>query len=203
MSNTVLPNADQGRVGDWIQTFSGGCFWPLDPRSSEVDIHDIAQSLAMTPRYRGHTVRFYSVAEHSVLVSRAVPPEYALWGLLHDAAEAYTADIPSPLKRSIAEWPTIERVTPSGRAIVNGRTFYPHGYERGNAKSGWGSTIQPGTPELLERLRGTFAFIAISKAITDIERWGRRANTSVFNPADIEKADRLVAAIRDVLGDGA
>lgn len=96
------------RTGDWIQTYSGRCFWPLDPRPEEVEIADIAHALAMTCRYRGHCTRFYSVAEHSVLVSRHVPAEHALWGLLHDAAEAYSADIPRPLKRELAGWPDIE-----------------------------------------------------------------------------------------------
>lgn len=103
-----LPNLDADRVGDWLQTFTGRCFWPLDPRATEIDIRDIAHSLAMRCRYGGHSIRFYSVAEHSVLVSRHVPPEHALWGLLHDAAEAYSADVPRPLKRCLPDWKPME-----------------------------------------------------------------------------------------------
>lgn len=96
------------RKGDWIQTYQGKRFWPLDPRAEEIDIIDIAHSLAMKCRYGGHCSRFYSVAEHSILVSRALPYEYALWGLMHDAAEAYLADICKPVKPYLAGWKEIE-----------------------------------------------------------------------------------------------
>jgi hypothetical protein len=87
------------RIGDWIQTYTGRQFWPLDPRPDEIDILDIAHSLSNQCRYSGHVETFYSVAEHSVHVSHIVPPEDALWGLLHDASEAYLVDLPRPLKR--------------------------------------------------------------------------------------------------------
>lgn len=96
------------RNGDWMQTFSGRQFWPIDPRANEVDIEDVAHALSLMCRYNGHCSRFYSVAEHSVLVSRAVPPEDALWGLLHDASEAYIADIVRPAKRFIAGYKPVE-----------------------------------------------------------------------------------------------
>ena len=103
---TGEPPTDRG--GDWIQTFSGRCFWPLDPRADEIEMVDIAHALSMKCRYGGHCMRFYSVAEHSVLVSQHVPPEFALWGLLHDAGEAYLADIPRPVKPFIPNWKAIE-----------------------------------------------------------------------------------------------
>lgn len=92
------------RTGDWIQTVSGTVFYPLDPRPDEIHIDDIAHALAMQCRYAGHVTRFYSVAEHSVHVSRAVPEQDALWGLLHDASEAYLVDIPRPIKRFMAQY---------------------------------------------------------------------------------------------------
>jgi hypothetical protein len=87
------------RIGDWIQTCSGVAFYPFDPRPEEILIEDIAHALSMICRFTGHVARFYSVAEHSVHVSRLVPPQHALAALLHDAAEAYLGDIARPIKR--------------------------------------------------------------------------------------------------------
>ena len=96
------------RHGDWIQTFTGRQFWPLDPRPDDVCIEDIAHALSNLCRYGGHSMRFYSVAEHSVLLSRVVPPEHALAALLHDASEAYVADVPRPLKAFLPGYKAIE-----------------------------------------------------------------------------------------------
>ena len=99
---------DAPRIGDWMQTYSGKRYYPVDPRIEDVDINDIAHALSHLCRYGGHCSRFYSVAEHSVLVSQVVPTEYALQGLLHDATEAYCVDIPRPLKRFLSNYAEIE-----------------------------------------------------------------------------------------------
>lgn len=91
----------EGRVGGWIQTFSGGRIWPLDPRPEEINIQDIAHALGNLCRFGGHVREFYSVAQHSVLISHIVPEELALAGLLHDASEAYLIDVPRPIKYSL------------------------------------------------------------------------------------------------------
>lgn len=101
-------NAVGERIGNWMQTYRGGQFWPLDLRPEDVFIEDIAHSLSMICRYGGHCERFYSVAEHSVLVSRVVPPELALIGLLHDATEAYVGDVIRPLKPALSGYAQIE-----------------------------------------------------------------------------------------------
>lgn len=96
------------RTGDWIETYTGRKFWPLDPRPEEIVIEDIGHALAMKCRYSGHCLRFYSVAQHSVLVSRLVPAEDALWGLLHDAGEAYLSDVPRPVKPHLPGFQAME-----------------------------------------------------------------------------------------------
>lgn len=92
------------RKGDWMQLVSGHQFWPLDPREGEIEILDIAHALGNICRFGGHSKFFYSVAQHSCLVSdllleRDYTPEVALGGLLHDAAEAYVGDMIRPLKK--------------------------------------------------------------------------------------------------------
>jgi hypothetical protein len=95
-------------ASSWIQTYSGIKFYPLDPRPEDVSIVDIAHALGNVCRFAGHVSEHYSVAQHSVLVSQLVPPEDALWGLMHDAAEAYTGDLPRPIKKQIPQWAGIE-----------------------------------------------------------------------------------------------
>ncbi|MGK7753745.1 hypothetical protein [Roseovarius sp. C03] len=97
------------RKGGWIQTATGRKFWPMDPHYGDVYVEDIAHALANQCRYAGHCREFYSVAQHSVLVSRAVPAEARLWGLLHDAAEAYLVDVPKPVKPHLVGYEEAER----------------------------------------------------------------------------------------------
>ncbi len=93
---------------DWIQTFSGRIFHPTDPRPEEIDLADIAHSLSLQCRFNGHCRIFYSVAEHSVRVSNLLAPEHALWGLLHDAGEAYLTDLPRPVKNQVSDYRDLE-----------------------------------------------------------------------------------------------
>jgi 5'-deoxynucleotidase YfbR-like HD superfamily hydrolase len=96
-----------------IRTYTGIKFWPLKPKINDIDIVDIAHALSLICRFTGHTVTFYSVADHSLRVSDLVEEtvlnsgasasdacDMALWGLVHDSSEAYLCDVPSPLKRA-------------------------------------------------------------------------------------------------------
>lgn len=111
MTSLDPTSLDDWHRGDWMQTFSGHAFYPLDPDPELIEPMDIAHSLAMQCRYNGHVTRFYSVAEHCVLMSDYLIERWggsveldedgrqlALWALLHDAAEAYIGDMVRPLK---------------------------------------------------------------------------------------------------------
>ncbi|RWN51462.1 MAG: hypothetical protein EOS04_24140 [Mesorhizobium sp.] len=98
-----------------MQTYTARQFWPLDARPDEVHIEDIAHALSLQCRYAGHCLKFYSVAEHSVMLARWLTEmgesdETALTGLLHDATEAYLVDMPRPVKRSLNDYRLHEAV---------------------------------------------------------------------------------------------
>jgi uncharacterized protein len=86
-----------------VETFSGNFVDTKAPDPGTIVLEDIAHALAMTCRYGGHALRFNSVAEHAVFVSRRLESiggsrDLCLAGLHHDDPEAYLGDIPRPIK---------------------------------------------------------------------------------------------------------
>lgn len=102
------------RKGDWLGTRSGKRFYPLDPQPEDVDLKDIALALSRICRFNGHTKKFYSVADHCLNVQQylslyGASTKIQLYGLLHDASEAYVCDIPKPLKIHLVGYSEIEK----------------------------------------------------------------------------------------------
>jgi uncharacterized protein len=104
MMNVVAVNFARGPT---ITLASGRLFDFLDPHGSDFSIEDIAHGLAHVCRYAGQCRAFFSVAEHSIIVSDLVT-EFAYEALLHDAAEAFIGDITRPLKQLLPEFKRIE-----------------------------------------------------------------------------------------------
>lgn len=91
------------RSDAWIVTATGRQVNLLDPDPESIVIEDIAAALCRLNRFTGHTTTFYSVAQHSVLVSEQC--RYSpLAGLLHDAHEAYLGDVSRPLKLALRSY---------------------------------------------------------------------------------------------------
>jgi uncharacterized protein len=101
------PNHAPPAPGPYLQTVSGRWVNPFEPDPDQLDIGDIARALANLCRFGGHSRVFYSVAQHSVIVSELVEQrggdaDDAFAALMHDATEAYLGDMPHPLKHRSA-----------------------------------------------------------------------------------------------------
>jgi hypothetical protein len=92
----------------YLSTYTGKKFYPYDPRPEQICIEDIAHGLSMLCRFAGQCRFFFSVAEHSIAVAHLLPANLKLFGLLHDASEAYLADLPRPVKAGLPEYRAIE-----------------------------------------------------------------------------------------------
>lgn len=92
-----------------MQTFTGKLIDLTRFTVDDVRLPDIAHALSIINRFTGHSKVPYSVAQHSVMVSRLVHPDHALWGLMHDASEAYLGDVARPLKAMLPAYKELEQ----------------------------------------------------------------------------------------------
>lgn len=101
------------RNGNWMETYTGKRFYPLDPRPDDVCLEDIAHALSLACRYNGHSKFFFSVAQHSLncreMAERmGLIKQVQLLCLLHDAAEAYIGDMVRPMKPLFLQFEVME-----------------------------------------------------------------------------------------------
>jgi len=142
--------------GPYLQTVSGRRVNPFDPDPSQLDPADIARALGNVCRFGGHARTFYSVAQHSVIVSELVEQrggdvEDAFAALMHDATEAYLGDMPHPIKHR----------SPLGAAF---KTAEEHLERAINARF----RIKPDVPEIKRVDR---ALLATERRVFSGENW--------------------------------
>lgn len=105
----VTPVA-HGPLGPFIVTYPTRTkFYFRKPHPDMVHLDDIAWSLSLQPRFLGHICRHYSVLEHSMRVATEVynrtnSKQAFCCAMLHDAEEAYTGDMPTPIKRDVPDF---------------------------------------------------------------------------------------------------
>lgn len=101
-------------MGEHITTYSGIHMLPLAPKEEDIHIRDIAHALSLMVRANGHFPRFYSVGQHCIhcceeACARGYTKRVQLACLLHDASEAYLADITRPVKQHLPKYREIEK----------------------------------------------------------------------------------------------
>ena len=92
-----------------VRTFTGKMIDPFSPDPDQIALVDIAHSLGNLCRWNGHTMKFYSVAQHSIFVQNMVQScEDKLAAMLHDASEAYISDVTRPVKHRLKNYFDVE-----------------------------------------------------------------------------------------------
>jgi len=198
------PRPRDWRRGDFVQTFTGRKFWPLDPRPEDVDPADLAHHLAGKNRYGAATSPYYTVAAHSVAVMRMAmtvarkegldPREVGIIALLHDTDEAYLPDVPRPIKAHIPGWLMYEQAV------------------RLSVRERFGLGATPYEAQLITQECDEYAlWIEIESMSLDPEKvWPcrgkepldadvREAGRLVYRESQQGDADAFLAALRDLL----
>lgn len=110
-------------VKPYMLTASGKHFDLLNPKPEQVDHNDIFAAISKLCRFTGHCSDIYTVGQHSLLVMSLVPEEFCFEALMHDAAEAYTGDVGTPLK--VALGPAFRELEHRIEAVVREKYGLP------------------------------------------------------------------------------
>lgn len=100
-------------MADYITTYGGTHFMPLEPVAEDIHITDIAHALSLLCRGNGHVKHFFSVGQHCVnctleAMARGYSRRVCMACLLHDASEAYLSDVPRPFKKTLPSYQALE-----------------------------------------------------------------------------------------------
>ena len=100
-------------MSEYITTYTGKHFKPMQPDPDLIRIADIAHALSLICRGNGHVHTFWSVGQHCICcakeaAARGLPDRMVLACLLHDASEAYLSDIIRPVKVHLSNYLEIE-----------------------------------------------------------------------------------------------
>lgn len=108
----------------FLPRLSGGKTYPLSPCAEHFSRENIANCLSMSCRFAGQIPVFYSLAEHSILVSRHVPKALALAGLLHEAPRALVGYLPRASRQSLREVASGRNIPPGQRRMTTEVSSY-------------------------------------------------------------------------------
>lgn len=97
----------------YMKTYLGNRLNPLKPEAEDIKIEDVAHALSLLCRGNGQVTHFYSVGQHCINAAkeakaREESDRVVLASLLHDASEAYMADVIRPIKQFLPKYIEIE-----------------------------------------------------------------------------------------------
>ena len=183
-------------MSDYITTYTGKHFEPMNPDSELVCIEDIAHALPMICRGNGHVTTFWSVGEHCICcakeaLARGLSKRLVLACLLHDASECYMSDVPRPFKKMLPAYTKHEEqllsliyekflgqpLSPEGQAAVKAIDDDLLYYD---LKTLLGETPEGPVPELKAPLSyEVLPFEQVEREYLELfERWTSRAEPS-------------------------
>lgn len=104
---------EERRMSDYITTYGGTHFVPVNPDINTIHITDIAHALSLICRGNGHVKRFFSVGQHCIncaleAEARGYSARVIMACLLHDASEVYMSDVPRPFKQYLEQYKIFE-----------------------------------------------------------------------------------------------
>lgn len=102
-------------MSDYITTYTKRHLTVTEPCPEDIQAEDIAHALSLMTRANGHFPEFYSVAQHCIhcceeAKARGYDDRLCLACLLHDASEAYLADITRPVKKHLLQYLDFEKI---------------------------------------------------------------------------------------------